>query len=70
MGDVAFAPDSLFSNGLVFGTIQLEQIGAMIARDREGQHSAEFIEELLGLIVKSETGQRGGFACGTTTATC
>lgn len=46
VGDAAFAPDPLFSNGLAFGTIQLEQIGEMIARDIEGQHSAEFIDEL------------------------
>ncbi len=46
LGDAAFAPDPLFSNGLAFGTIQLEQIGEMIARDCEGQHSPEYIEAL------------------------
>lgn len=46
VGDAAVALDPLFSNGLAFGAIQIEQIGEMIARDCEGQHSVEFIEEL------------------------
>jgi 2-polyprenyl-6-methoxyphenol hydroxylase-like FAD-dependent oxidoreductase len=46
VGDAAFAPDPLFSNGLAFGTIQLQQLGAMIARDVAGDHSADYIEAL------------------------
>jgi flavin-dependent dehydrogenase len=46
VGDAAFAPDPLFSNGLAFCTIQLEQLGEMITQDCEGNHSAEFVTAL------------------------
>ncbi len=46
VGDAAFAPDPLFSNGLAFCTLQLEQLGQLIAQDCDGQHSAAFVEDL------------------------
>ncbi len=46
VGDAAFAPDALFSNGLAFGTIQLDQVGEMIARDVDGDHDPAYIETL------------------------
>ena len=46
IADAALAYDPLFSNGLAFCTIQLEQIGEMIAQDYKGHHSAEFISKL------------------------
>ena len=46
VGDAAFAPDPLFSNGLAFCVLQLEQLGQLITRDCEGRHSAEFVNEL------------------------
>lgn len=46
VGDAAFAPDPLFSNGLAFCTIQLEQLGEMIRQDIAGKHSPEFVNAL------------------------
>ncbi len=46
VGDAAYALDPLFSNGLAFGSIQIEQIGELISRDCEGKHSAKLIEEM------------------------
>lgn len=46
VGDAAFAPDPLFSNGLAFGTLQLEHLGEIIAQDLEGKHSPEYIDTL------------------------
>lgn len=46
VGDAAFAPDPLFSNGLAFCTIQIEQVGEMIKRDLEGNHDPDFIHRL------------------------
>lgn len=46
VGDAAFAPDPLFSNGLAFCILQLEQLGQLLTRDCEGMHSAEFVDEL------------------------
>lgn len=46
IGDAAYAPDALFSNGLAFGVIQLEQLGEMIARDAAGSHDPEYIARL------------------------
>jgi flavin-dependent dehydrogenase len=46
VGDSAFSPDALFSNGLAFGVLQLEQLGEMISKDCEGDHDPEFIERL------------------------
>jgi len=36
VGDAAFAPDPLFSNGLAFCTVQLEQLGELIRQDFDG----------------------------------
>ncbi len=59
VGDAAFAPDPLFSNGLAFVTLQLEQLGMLIAEDYAGRHSAEFVEKLanhfLGPVLSSQT---------------
>lgn len=41
-GDAAFAPDPLFSNGLAFSSIQLEQLGALIQKDLEGKQEEGF----------------------------
>ncbi len=46
VGDAGFALDPLFSNGIAFSTIQLEQIGQLLANDCEGRHSPEYIETL------------------------
>jgi len=58
VGDAAFAPDPLFSNGLAFSTIQLEQLGEMIKQDCEGKHSAEFVnllsETFMGPVLSSQ----------------
>lgn len=59
VGDAAFAPDPLFSNGLAFGTIQLEQIGEMIRRDSEGTFNRELVDTLskvfAGPVIASQT---------------
>ncbi|VAW40945.1 hypothetical protein MNBD_CHLOROFLEXI01-2079 [hydrothermal vent metagenome] len=59
VGDAAFAPDPLFSNGLAFVTLQLEQLGMLIAEDCAGKHSAELVEKLaqdfLGPVISSQT---------------
>jgi hypothetical protein len=46
IGDAAFAADPLFSNGLTFSSIQIEQVGEMIDRDRRGDHDADYIRRL------------------------
>lgn len=46
VGDAAVSVDPLFSNGLAFGAIQLEQVGEMIAADGEGNHSPAYIDQL------------------------
>ncbi len=46
VGDAAFAPDPLFSNGLAFGTMQLEQLGQLITQDCAGKHSADTVNTL------------------------
>ncbi len=43
IGDAAYALDPLFSNGLAFSTLQIEQVGEMIARDLEGKHDEGYI---------------------------
>ncbi len=43
VGDAAYSPDPLFSNGLAFGSIQWEQIGAMLARDLDRSLSPEYV---------------------------
>ena len=59
VGDAAFAPDPLFSNGLAFGTLQLEHLGEMIAQDHEGRLSPEYVDALsdalMGPILGSQT---------------
>jgi flavin-dependent dehydrogenase len=59
VGDAAFAPDPLFSNGLAFGTLQLEQLGEMIAQDFAGKLSPEYVnslsDALMGPILGSQT---------------
>ncbi|MCH8031690.1 MAG: tryptophan 7-halogenase, partial [Bacteroidetes bacterium] len=46
LGDAAHAIDPLFSNGLAFGTIQLEQIGEMISRDMAGELTPELVGQM------------------------
>ena len=59
VGDAAFAPDPLFSNGLAFSTLQIEQLGDMIAQDYEGHLSANHVDALsdalLAPILGSQT---------------
>ncbi len=59
IGDAAFAPDPLFSNGLAFGTLQLEHLGEMIAQDLEGKLAPEYVntlsDALMGPILGSQT---------------
>lgn len=51
IGDAAYSPDPLFSNGLAFGTIQWEQMGEMISRDLEGRLTPEFVDVLSDLLM-------------------
>ena len=46
LGDSAYALDPLFSNGLAFGTIQIEQIGEMIRRDCEGELTDKLVNDM------------------------
>ncbi len=46
LGDAAHAFDPLFSNGLAFSTIQLEQIGEMITRDLAGTLTPELVGQM------------------------
>lgn len=59
VGDAAYAPDPLFSNGLAFGTIQWEQIGEMIRQDMAGSLTPEFVTEMadafLGPVLATQT---------------
>lgn len=59
IGDAAYAPDPLFSNGLAFGTIQWEQVGAMIRKDMEGTLDAPYVtsmaEAFLGPVLATQT---------------
>lgn len=43
VGDAAYSPDPLFSNGLAFGSIQWEQLGAMIHKDLEGALTSAYV---------------------------
>lgn len=62
VGDAAFAPDPLFSNGLAFSTVQLEQVGEMIARDCAGEHSPEYIAQLEEIFWKPVVGSQNTIA--------
>lgn len=59
VGDAAFAPDPLFSNGIAFGTIQLEQIAEMIRQDIAGTFDHELVDTLskafAGPVLASQT---------------
>ncbi len=59
VGDAAYAPDPLFSNGLAFGTIQWEQIGEMIAQDMAGTLEPAFVDSMaeafLGPVLATQT---------------
>lgn len=46
IGDAAFAPDPLFSNGLAFGTIQLDQIAEMMRQDMNGTFNRQLVDTL------------------------
>lgn len=46
IGDAAVSLDPLFSNGLAFVTVQLEQIGEMIAADHASTLAPEYVERL------------------------
>jgi len=62
VGDAAFAPDPLFSNGLAFSTIQIEQVGEMIARDHSGGHDAAYIKRLEEIFWKPVVGSQNTIA--------
>jgi len=51
IGDAAFAPDPLFSNGIAFGTIMLEQIAEMIKQDTNGKFNQELVDSLTAAFV-------------------
>lgn len=59
VGDAAYAPDPLFSNGLAFGTIQLEQIGQMIATDMAGKLTPALVNTMkdafMGPVLSTQT---------------
>ena len=59
IGDAAYAPDPLFSNGLAFGTLQWEQIGEMVSQDLEGKLEPQFVETLsdvlMGPVIATQT---------------
>jgi flavin-dependent dehydrogenase len=59
VGDAAFAPDPMFSNGLAFVTIQLEQLGQLISQDIEGKHVAEnvnaYSDAFMAPVLSSQT---------------
>lgn len=62
VGDAAFAPDPLFSNGLSFSTVQIEQIGEMVARDHDGDHSPDYIRRLEEIFWAPITGSQNTIA--------
>lgn len=51
VGDAAFSPDALFSNGLAFSSIQLEQVGQLITMDAAGAHDPEFVQSLSDAVL-------------------
>jgi flavin-dependent dehydrogenase len=59
IGDAAFAPDPMFSNGLAFGTIQLEQLGQLISEDCEGKNSSDnvklYSDAFMAPVLSSQT---------------
>jgi len=59
IGDAAFAPDPMFSNGLAFCTIQLEQLGQLIAEECAGRRDPAMVEALsdafLAPVVATQT---------------
>lgn len=59
VGDAAYAPDPLFSNGLAFGTIQWDQIGEMLNQDLEGRLDPQFVDTLsdalMGPVIATQT---------------
>ena len=59
IGDAAYAPDPLFSNGLAFGTIQWDQMGEMLTQDLEGRLEPQFVETLsdamMGPVIATQT---------------
>lgn len=59
VGDAAYAPDPLFSNGLAFGTIQLEQIAQMMKMDMTGNLTHDFVGKMvdafLGPVLATQT---------------
>lgn len=59
VGDAAFAPDPLFSNGIAFGTIMLEQIAEMIRQDINGTFDQQLVDTLskafAGPVLASQT---------------
>lgn len=59
VGDAAYSPDPLFSNGLAFGTIQWEQLGEMFRQDLEGTLTPQtvdtFSDLLMGPVISTQT---------------
>ncbi|HRW75940.1 MAG TPA: tryptophan 7-halogenase [Saprospiraceae bacterium] len=59
IGDAAYAPDPLFSNGLAFGTIQWDQMGEMLTQDLEGRLEPQFVDTLsdalMGPVIATQT---------------
>jgi len=46
VGEAAVSVDPLFSNGLAFASLQIEQVGEMVANDMAGEHSPKYVRKL------------------------
>lgn len=46
LGDACGSFDPLFSNGLTFASLQIEQVAALITRDLAGDHDADYVDAL------------------------
>ncbi len=46
VGDAAFAPDPLFSNGLAFCVMQLEQLREIISQDLQGNLTEKLVDDM------------------------
>lgn len=62
VGDAAYAPDPLFSNGLAFGTIQLEQIAQMIQMDIEGNLTPEWVTRMAEALITPVLNTQGAIS--------
>ncbi len=59
VGDAAYAPDPLFSNGIAFGTIMLEQIAEMMRQDKKQLLDQKLVDTLTaafsGLVLSTQS---------------